>query len=151
MARDISNIRGRAPTRVMDSASQSLENVEYNDHKLDSIPHETTQPNQAIDQSEPIGADDIEDDQVIVLEADNEEFFNDEMIQYFERSVGGSSIDRGLGLPQNNDGEEAVCRICLGEEEDAAKNPLFRPCACAGSMGLIHLECLKEWLQSKKV
>ena len=33
-----------------------------------------------MDDSEPIGADDIEDDQVIVLEADNEEFFNDEMI-----------------------------------------------------------------------
>jgi E3 ubiquitin-protein ligase DOA10 len=50
-----------------------------------------------------------------------------------------------------NEDLEGVCRICLGEEEDALSNPLFSPCKCAGSMGLIHLECLKEWLKSKKI
>lgn len=50
-----------------------------------------------------------------------------------------------------NEDLEGVCRICLGEEDDALANPLFSPCKCAGSMGLIHLECLKEWLKSKKI
>ena len=42
-----------------------------------------------------------------------------------------------------------VCRICLGEESSGA-DPLICPCKCAGSMGHIHLECLREWLNSKK-
>jgi hypothetical protein len=46
---------------------------------------------------------------------------------------------------------EGVCRICLGEEDEPVNNPLFSPCKCSGSMGLIHLQCLKEWLKSKKI
>jgi E3 ubiquitin-protein ligase DOA10 len=46
---------------------------------------------------------------------------------------------------------ENVCRICLGEEENQIDNPLIAPCKCAGSMGLIHLDCLKEWLKGKKI
>lgn len=45
--------------------------------------------------------------------------------------------------------ETMLCRICLGEENDAA-DPLINPCKCAGSMGHIHLECLREWLNSKR-
>ena len=30
-------------------------------------------------------------------------------------------------------------------------NPLLSPCKCTGSMGLIHIECLKEWLKGKKI
>jgi hypothetical protein len=33
--------------------------------------------------------------------------------------------------------ESAVCRICLGEEEETV-NPLIAPCKCAGSMRFIH-------------
>lgn len=44
--------------------------------------------------------------------------------------------------------EAAVCRICLGEE-DAAADPLISPCKCSGTMSHIHLECLREWLNSK--
>ena len=47
--------------------------------------------------------------------------------------------------------DEQVCRICLGEEEDPDSDPLFSPCKCTGSMGLIHLSCLKQWLQGKKI
>ena len=42
-----------------------------------------------------------------------------------------------------------MCRICLGEESDQP-DPLIQPCKCAGSMGWIHLECLREWLNSKR-
>ena len=69
------------------------------------------------------------------------------MLNYF------SINDKEPGLNNNKPQEdiEGVCRICLGEEDDAASNPLFSPCMCAGSMGLIHLDCLKEWLRSKKI
>lgn len=64
------------------------------------------------------------------------------MMQYFS----------GNEKKQPNDVDlEGVCRICLGEEEEPDSNPLFSPCKCAGSMGLIHLECLREWLKSKKI
>jgi hypothetical protein len=45
--------------------------------------------------------------------------------------------------------EGKVCRICLGEENKGV-DPLISPCKCAGTMSHIHLECLREWLNSKK-
>lgn len=42
-----------------------------------------------------------------------------------------------------------ICRICLCEEEDKKANPLITPCKCAGTMKHIHIECLREWLNSK--
>ncbi len=42
-----------------------------------------------------------------------------------------------------------ICRICLCEEEDKVGNPLITPCKCAGTMKHIHIECLREWLNSK--
>ena len=45
--------------------------------------------------------------------------------------------------------EIPVCRICLGTEEegntaeDGQKDKLICPCKCAGSMGMIHISCLK--------
>lgn len=53
--------------------------------------------------------------------------------------------------------QDNVCRICLGTEEegqpDEEGNPdkLICPCKCAGSMGLIHISCLKEWVNSKRL
>ena len=44
-----------------------------------------------------------------------------------------------------------MCRICLGEEEDDQENELICPCKCAGTMRYIHIRCLKEWLNSKKL
>jgi len=45
--------------------------------------------------------------------------------------------------------EGKVCRICLGEESEK-DDPLISPCKCAGTMSHIHLECLREWLNSKR-
>lgn len=42
-----------------------------------------------------------------------------------------------------------ICRICLCEEEDKHVNPLITPCKCSGTMKHIHIECLREWLNSK--
>lgn len=54
-------------------------------------------------------------------------------------------------LKENEKGgsEARLCRICLGDENDVS-DPLINPCKCAGSMGWIHLECLREWLNSKR-
>mmetsp|Transcript_18780 Transcript_18780/g.28916 ORF Transcript_18780/g.28916 Transcript_18780/m.28916 type:complete len:132 (+) Transcript_18780:1863-2258(+) len=62
--------------------------------------------------------------------------------------------------------EPEVCRICLGTEEEGEdivtnlentfsengkKDKLICPCKCAGSMGMIHISCLKEWVNSKRM
>lgn len=59
--------------------------------------------------------------------------------------LGGASL-----LTQRESG--MVCRICLEEPEDneASSNPFITPCKCTGSMKYIHLNCVREWLNSKK-
>ena len=42
------------------------------------------------------------------------------------------------------------CRICWGQEEDPASNPLILACKCKGSVGLIHFQCLKSWVLTQK-
>lgn len=44
--------------------------------------------------------------------------------------------------------DEYECRICRGPAEKGC--PLVRPCKCAGSIGLTHQHCLKEWLNVTK-
>jgi E3 ubiquitin-protein ligase DOA10 len=50
-----------------------------------------------------------------------------------------------------------VCRICLGTEEEGQPDEngqpdkLICPCKCAGSMGMIHISCLKEWVNGKRL
>lgn len=41
------------------------------------------------------------------------------------------------------------CRICLGED-NFKDNPMISPCKCDGTMKYIHIECLREWLNSKR-
>jgi len=53
-------------------------------------------------------------------------------------------------LVKNQEKELVCCRICL-DEEDSAENPLIAPCKCSGSLGLIHLNCLKTWFAGKRV
>ena len=48
-----------------------------------------------------LGADDMEDDEVIVLEADNPDFFDNEMMQYFEGRSTGGEVVQGVGLGCN--------------------------------------------------
>ena len=74
------------------------------------------------------------------------------MMQFFENHTGRQQPNDVSGAPIALDDQEAmkvdqdlegVCRICLGEDDEGISNPLFSPCKCAGSMGLIHLDCLK--------
>lgn len=40
-----------------------------------------------------------------------------------------------------------MCRICLSEDEE--DNPIVSECMCIGSVKYIHLNCIREWLDSK--
>ena len=41
-----------------------------------------------------------------------------------------------------------LCKVCYGEEENP-ENPLVQPCKCSGTLKYIHLNCLKQWLNTK--
>ena len=49
-----------------------------------------------------------------------------------------------------------ICRICLDydnavvDHDDEAFNPMISPCNCSGTMGGIHLKCLRTWLERNK-
>lgn len=92
---------------------------------------------------------------MIVIEGEQGDDFSQNMLDYFK--VGGKADNekKPQGLVNNKmqpaEDIEGACRICLGEEDDPSGNPLFSPCMCAGSMGLIHLQCLREWLRQRKI
>jgi RING-variant domain/FHA domain len=50
--------------------------------------------------------------------------------------------------PQITNKDSISCRICLGDDTDTP-NPLISPCYCTGTMGVVHAQCLKRWLESK--
>ena len=66
------------------------------------------------------------------------------------------SSKKSVKRDANGDGED-VCRICLGTAdegtpgENGEPDKLICPCKCAGSMGLIHTSCLKEWVNGKRL
>ena len=41
------------------------------------------------------------------------------------------------------------CRFCWCSEEDEG-NPLILACKCRGSVGLIHFQCLKNWIKTQR-
>lgn len=49
-----------------------------------------------------------------------------------------------------------VCRICLDDQneqldhDDEKFNPMISPCNCTGTVGGIHLKCLRTWLERNK-
>jgi E3 ubiquitin-protein ligase MARCH6 len=50
-------------------------------------------------------------------------------------------------MEQDNN-NEAECRVCrVGGDES---RPLYTPCLCSGSIGLVHQDCLEAWLQHSK-
>ena len=41
---------------------------------------------------------------------------------------------------------EIECRVCRGSE-----GIMYSPCKCSGSIGMVHQECLEQWLHIKRV
>lgn len=69
----------------------------------------------------------------------------------------GARPDEGSRSAFNNDGsdnpdetssmgETPMCRICF---RDARAGGLLSPCNCKGTIGLVHKECLEEWLSRR--
>lgn len=44
--------------------------------------------------------------------------------------------------------EDKKCRFCYSDDA-SIDNPLLISCKCAGSVGYLHLACLKQWLNFK--
>ncbi|CAI2384955.1 unnamed protein product [Moneuplotes crassus] len=97
-----------------------------------------------------------------IVESNESNIIDDSM--YFEKqlkleelnniNLSGVEIDSGGYNDLRNDNKSEskqskdACRICLSCEEDP-DDPLVTICKCSGTMGLIHLECIKGWLDSK--
>ncbi|GIX64609.1 FHA domain protein, putative [Babesia caballi] len=58
-----------------------------------------------------------------------------------EDTAGAATPATAAGEP-----EQKMCRICLEDEE---LGPLIIPCKCKGSMGYVHLECIRTWVQGR--
>ena len=48
-----------------------------------------------------------------------------------------------------DDDPELECRVCRGGP-DLPSRPLFSPCLCSGSIGLVHQDCLEAWLKHSR-
>jgi hypothetical protein len=69
---------------------------------------------------------------------------NDELFEEFEE------IEQAIMQAEHNDDEaDFKCRFCW-QTMATPDNPLLKCCRCAGSVGSIHLECLKSWLKVKR-
>lgn len=60
------------------------------------------------------------------------------------------------GESKSANSDTLVCRICLDSHVDPLDsshpdfNPMISPCGCTGTVGGIHLKCLRGWLESNK-
>lgn len=52
------------------------------------------------------------------------------------------------GVYTADEGLAGSCKICLSDET-APDNVLLSPCKCKGSCELVHMNCLKVWIDSK--
>ena len=74
---------------------------------------------------------------------------------YYQCNSELSVDDKPLSdLEKQSYSDDMQCRICLcGDDElsehEALNNPLFSICTCAGSMKLIHHNCIRKWLEGK--
>ena len=58
-------------------------------------------------------------------------------------------VEKTLSIHTETKKKNKICRICYMEEEDEMENPIVRPCHCSGSCKYIHLNCLKQWINTK--
>ena len=75
------------------------------------------------------------------------DFFRADDIADFGVSTGYTQLTEPLQLSAASG---QTCRICLWTE-DPALGPLVSPCECVGTMGAVHVQCLRNWLHSKLV
>jgi hypothetical protein len=60
-------------------------------------------------------------------------------------NISPQSVKSIKGVNLNGSATSALlCRICYAA--DNTREPLMQPCACSGTMGLMHRTCLEKWL-----
>ena len=52
-------------------------------------------------------------------------------------------------MATTDDDSDLECRVCRGGP-DLPSRPLFSPCLCSGSIGLVHQDCLEAWLKHSR-
>ena len=70
---------------------------------------------------------------------------NDEEFEEYEE-MDSVIEESNEGVPED---EVKRCRFCWMTNADM-DNPLFTSCKCSGSVGYIHYNCLRNWLDIKK-
>ena len=77
-------------------------------------------------------------------------------IEYDSRAFATSHMDAHVAPPpteesgstNNATDEELECRVCRSGA--TIEKPLYTPCLCSGSIGLVHQDCLESWLQHSR-
>ena len=65
------------------------------------------------------------------------------------KNINNISTQKTLTITTEHKKKDKLCRICYLEEEDEIENPIVQPCHCSGSCKYIHLNCLKQWINTK--
>ena len=69
-----------------------------------------------------------------------------EEFEEIESLISEPTAKERMSLPEE---EVPKCRFCWMQNADK-QNPLLTTCKCSGSVGYIHFNCLKNWLDVKK-
>lgn len=84
----------------------------------------------------------------MVIESKNEEeTFTLRDTNHFEETNGIFQISKNK-IEREKAPQQLNCKVCLCSEE-TVEDPLISPCNCKGSCQLIHVGCLKTWINSK--
>ena len=67
------------------------------------------------------------------------------------KTINNNSTEKTLSIhtKSKKKKKDKICRICYMEEEDEIENPIVQPCHCSGTCKYIHLNCLKQWINTK--
>eukprot|EP00915_Cephaloidophora_sp_WS-2016_P002455 GHVH01003304.1.p1 GENE.GHVH01003304.1~~GHVH01003304.1.p1 ORF type:complete len:400 (+),score=35.95 GHVH01003304.1:443-1642(+) len=49
------------------------------------------------------------------------------------------------------DDDNICCRVCLDDSNDVHMNPLLHLCLCRGGIGVLHFDCIRQWLAAMSV
>lgn len=141
---------GRVRLRVCDIDNESQEPKDYN-HKQNS--HCKARDSHA---EGPIELDNIDFEEISGAPIVDRKSLAKKKLQAEDKETGKTPRRENVNTQGS---EEAVCRICWGVDGENADglplepgeiNPLISPCKCTGTMGHIHLKCLRGWLQTKR-
>ena len=65
------------------------------------------------------------------------------------KNKNNEQTSKTLSIEKENKKKDKICRICYLEEDNEEENPIVQPCHCSGSCKYIHLNCLKQWINTK--